>query len=119
MQVNDISAVSVLFHTWTRQQVAYCRVLLCDELSIIAIYSEIYDDYEYGRIGKSHITSKAADWFRHFVLCCVCFVVPIFICIFCIFMTYSTSYCCHYELTDPWKCVCVFWKKCPMKIHEK
>jgi hypothetical protein len=34
-------------------------------------------------------------------LFCFCFVVAIaFICIFCIFMPYSTSYCCHYKLTD-------------------
>jgi hypothetical protein len=28
---------------------------------------------------------------------------------FCIFMTYSTSYCWHYKLMDPWNiyvCVC-------------
>jgi hypothetical protein len=30
-----------------------------------------------------------------FCLCCFCFVVAAFICMFCIFMTYSTSYCCH------------------------
>jgi len=29
----------------------------------------------------------------------------------CIFMTYSTSYCCHYKLKDPWNvCVCV-WER--------
>jgi ABC-type transport system involved in multi-copper enzyme maturation permease subunit len=39
-------------------------------------------------------------------LCCFCFVVAAFICMFCSFMTYSTSYCCHYELKDP-RCVCV------------
>jgi hypothetical protein len=26
---------------------------------------------------------------------------------FCIFMTYSTPYCCHYKLMDPWN-VCVY-----------
>jgi hypothetical protein len=39
-----------------------------------------------------------------------CFVVAAFICKFYIFMTYSTSYCCHYRLMDPrnvCKCVCV------------
>jgi len=37
-----------------------------------------------------------------------CFVVVAFICMFCIFMTYSISYCCHYKLMDPWNmCVCV------------
>jgi hypothetical protein len=35
-------------------------------------------------------------------LCYFCFVLSAFICIFCIFMTYSTSYCCHYKLKDPW-----------------
>jgi hypothetical protein len=30
-------------------------------------------------------------------LCCFCSVVAAFICMFCFFMTYSTSYCCHYE----------------------
>jgi len=38
-------------------------------------------------------------------LCC-CFVAAAFICMFRIFMTYSTSYCCYYELTDPWNVVC-------------
>jgi hypothetical protein len=36
-----------------------------------------------------------------FLYCC-CFVVAAFICIFCIFMTYSTYYCCHYNLMDQW-----------------
>jgi hypothetical protein len=32
-----------------------------------------------------------------FFLCCACFVTAAYICIFCIFITYSTSYCCHYK----------------------
>jgi hypothetical protein len=35
-------------------------------------------------------------------LFCFCFVVAAVLCMFCIFMTYFTSYCCHYELRDPW-----------------
>jgi hypothetical protein len=35
-------------------------------------------------------------------LCCFSFVVAAFICMYCIFMTYSTSCCCHYKLMDPW-----------------
>jgi hypothetical protein len=35
-----------------------------------------------------------------------CFVAP-FVCILCIFMTYSTSYCCHYKLKDPWN-ICIY-----------
>jgi hypothetical protein len=45
-------------------------------------------------------------------LCCFCFVLSAFLCMLCIFMNYSTSYCCHYKLKDPWNvcvyiCVCV------------
>jgi hypothetical protein len=40
-------------------------------------------------------------------LCCFYFVVAAFICMVCIFMTYSTSYWFHYKLTDPWN-VCVY-----------
>jgi hypothetical protein len=41
-------------------------------------------------------------------LCCFCFVLSAFACMLCIFMTYSTSYCCHYKLKDPWNvCVCI------------
>jgi hypothetical protein len=40
-------------------------------------------------------------------LCCFCFVVAAFICMFCIFMTYSTSCCGHYKLMDPWA-VCTY-----------
>jgi len=38
--------------------------------------------------------------------CVVCFVVAAFICMFCNFMTHSTSYYCHYKPMDPW-CACV------------
>jgi hypothetical protein len=44
-------------------------------------------------------------------LCCFCFVVAPFISVFCFFMTYSASCCCHYKLTDPRNmcmCVCFF-----------
>jgi acetolactate synthase regulatory subunit len=40
-------------------------------------------------------------------LCCFCFVVSAFICMFCIFMIYSTSCCCHYKLKGMDACVCV------------
>jgi hypothetical protein len=41
-------------------------------------------------------------------LCCFCSVVAAFIC-----MTYFTTYCCHYKLTDLWTvcmyvCVCMY-----------
>jgi hypothetical protein len=39
----------------------------------------------------------------------LCFVVAAFICLFCIFMTYSTSYCCYDKLTDPWN-LCIYVK---------
>jgi len=42
-------------------------------------------------------------------LCCFCFVVAAFICMFSTFMAYPTSYCCHYKLMDPWV---VSW--CPL-----
>jgi hypothetical protein len=45
-------------------------------------------------------------------LCCVCFVVATFICMFCIFITYSTSYCCHYKLMDPHVCACAHMRVC-------
>jgi len=35
-------------------------------------------------------------------LCCFCSVIAAFICMFSIFMTYSTSYSCHYKLMHPW-----------------
>jgi hypothetical protein len=42
------------------------------------------------------------------------FAVAAFMWMFCILMTYPTSYCCHYKLMDPWNacmhvhaCVCV------------
>jgi len=35
-----------------------------------------------------------------FYFCAV--VVAAFICMFFIFMTYSTSYCCYYKLLYPW-----------------
>jgi len=40
-------------------------------------------------------------------LCCFCFVVAAFICMFCIFTTYSTSYCWFYELMGP-RNVCMY-----------
>jgi hypothetical protein len=46
-------------------------------------------------------------------LYCFCFVVAAFICMFCIFMTCSTYYCCHYKLMDPlYVCVCVCMYVC-------
>jgi len=33
---------------------------------------------------------------------CFCFILSAFICMLCTFKTYSTSYCCHYKLKDPW-----------------
>jgi hypothetical protein len=44
-------------------------------------------------------------------LYCFCFVVAAFICMFCIFMTYSTFCCCHYKLKDPWN-VCMYVCMC-------
>jgi len=44
-----------------------------------------------------------------FLFCCCC------IYLFCIFVIYSISYCCHYKLMDPWDVcmfVCVFFPKC-------
>jgi hypothetical protein len=41
-----------------------------------------------------------------YCLCCFCFVVAAFIGIFFIFMNCSTSYRCHYKVTDSWN-VCV------------
>jgi hypothetical protein len=41
-------------------------------------------------------------------LCCFCFVLSAFICMLCIFMTYSTSCCCHYKHKDTWNVrVCI------------
>jgi len=40
-------------------------------------------------------------------LYCFCFVVAAFICMFCIFMTYSISSCRHYKLIDPCN-VCMY-----------
>jgi len=40
-------------------------------------------------------------------LCCFYFVLAVFICMFCIFMTYFKPCCCHYKLTDPWY-VCMY-----------
>jgi hypothetical protein len=34
-------------------------------------------------------------------LCCFYFVTAAFICMFCVFMTYSTSFCCHDKIMDP------------------
>jgi hypothetical protein len=55
---------------------------------------------------------------RFYIICvalCLCyfsFVLSAFICVLCTFMTYSTSYCCHYKLTDPWNvCMCLLQKK--------
>jgi hypothetical protein len=39
------------------------------------------------------------------------FIVAAFICMFCICMIYSTSYCCHYKLMDPWN-VCMYARIC-------
>jgi hypothetical protein len=36
-----------------------------------------------------------------------CFVLSAFICMLCIFMTYSTSYFCHYKLRDLWN-ICMY-----------
>jgi hypothetical protein len=44
------------------------------------------------------------------LLCCICFVFAAFIFMFCIFMTYSTSCCCHYKLTDPCNVCMYVWK---------
>jgi len=34
-------------------------------------------------------------------LCCFGLLLSAFLCMLCIFMTYSTSYRCHYKLMDP------------------
>jgi len=54
---------------------------------------------------------KVFDVVSSYCLCC--FVLSAFICMLCIFMTYSTSYCCHYKLKDPWNvcmyvCICTY-----------
>jgi len=58
------------------------------------------------------VFSKHVYGFIILFMCCY-FVVAAIIYIFCIFMTYSTSYCCYYKLIDSWNvcarmCVCVW-----------
>jgi hypothetical protein len=51
----------------------------------------------------------------------LCFVVAAFICMFCIFMTYSTSCCCHYGLIDPWNVcmyVCIYLFMMPTRARK-
>jgi hypothetical protein len=76
-----------MYVVWT----LYNMCILCDKLFFWS--SQYFENvFVYG--------------FDTLFLCCFCFVVAAFICMFCIFMTYSTSYCCCYKLIDPWN-VCV------------
>jgi len=48
-------------------------------------------------------------FWKSICLRCFCFVVAAFISMFCIFMTYSTSYSYHYILMDPWIHVRIYY----------
>jgi len=69
------------------------------------LYVKLFLYYLYSTLKKS------ICGFTVLFLCCYCFVAG-FIYMFYIFMTYSTSFCCHYKLIDPWNmcvraCACV------------
>jgi hypothetical protein len=69
--------------------------------NIFTLYVKHFLCYLYS-IFKKYLSVVSSFW-----LCCFCFVVAAFIGMFYIFMTYSTSYCYHCKLKDPWN-VCIY-----------
>jgi hypothetical protein len=86
---NDSISAKVLFVcfvVWTLQNMCILYVKLFI-FSVCYIYS----------ILKRYLSEASS----YCVCVFLCFVLSAFICMLCIFMTYFTSYCCHYKLRDP------------------
>jgi hypothetical protein len=71
----------------------YNMCILCAKLFLCYLHSLL----------KKHLSMVSSFCF------CVVFVAA-FINMFCTFMTYSTSYCCHYKLMDAWTNVCMYYR---------
>jgi hypothetical protein len=75
----------------------------------------IYVYFVFNSFFVCYVYSILKKYLSVVLFCLCCFVVAAFICLFCIFMTYSTSCCCYYKLMDPWNvrayvCMYVFLK---------